>query len=143
MNRPRTMKHWVMAAAALAVLAGCSDTIHGVEFAEPAVARFREMMEARQFDRLYDSTGAEFKAATPRADGIALFAAVDRKLGKLRGARKISWNVNTNNGLTLVALVYESRYAEGEATETFTVKVSDGTGEIVGYNIQSLAMLVK
>lgn len=133
----------LLAAFSLAVLAACGDTVHGIEYAEPTVAEFRDLMDARQFERLYDSTGDEFKAATPRDDGIALFAAVDRKLGKLRGSKQINWNVNTRNGVTLVALAYQSHYAGGDATETFTVKVDDGKGVLVGYNIQSLAMLVK
>jgi len=137
------MKRLLLCGAALVVLAGCGNTVHGVEYAEPAVAKFRQQMQAGQFEKIYDFAGEEFRSATSRADGIALFAAVDRKLGKLQHAEKINWNVNTRNMTTLVVLVYKSRYAEGEATETFTIKVADGAGQIVGYNIQSLAMMIK
>jgi hypothetical protein len=139
----KNMKRMLMCAAALLLLAGCSDTIRGTEFAEPAVEKFRQQMSAGRFEEAYDATGADFKQATTRENGIALFAAVDRKLGKLQHAEKISWNVRTHNLTTLAVLVYNSRYAEGEATETFTVKVDDGKGEIIGYNIQSLAMMIK
>jgi hypothetical protein len=100
-------------------------------------------MRAGQFDQVYEGTGAEFREATSRENGIALFAAVDRKLGKLQHAEKVTWNINTRNMTTLVVLVYKSRYAEGEATETFTIEVDDGKGRIIGYNIQSLAMMIK
>lgn len=137
------MKRMLLCAAALAILAACGDTVHGIEYAEPAVEKFRQQMRAGHFDQVYENTGAEFREATSRDNGIALFAAVDRKLGKLQHAEKVTWNVNTRNLTTLVVLVYNSRYAEGEATETFTIKVDDGQGKIVGYNIQSLAMMIK
>ena len=137
------MKRLLLCAAALAALAGCGDTVHGIEYAEPAVEKFRQQMQAGQFESAYESTGAEFRQATSRENGIALFAAVDRKLGKLQHAEKISWNVNTRNTTTFVVLVYNCKYAEGDATETFTVEVDDGVGAIVGYNIQSLAMMIK
>jgi Cys-tRNA synthase (O-phospho-L-seryl-tRNA:Cys-tRNA synthase) len=141
--RRRSMKRLLLCAAALAALAGCGDTVHGIEYAEPAVEKFRHQMQAGQFESAYESTGAEFRQATSRENGIALFAAVDRKLGKLQHAEKISWNVNTRNTTTFVVLVYNCKYAEGDATETFTVEVDDGVGVIVGYNIQSLAMMIK
>ena len=127
----------------LAVLAGCSDTIHGKEYAEPAVARFRALMKAHDFERIYDSTSAQFKEITPRDKGVALFAAVDRKLGAFRSAEQINWSVNTNNGVTIVVLAYASKYAGGDATEIFTFQVDEKTPVLVGYNIQSLEMLIR
>lgn len=137
------MRRLLMIAAAFAALTACGDTLKGAEYAEVTVAKIREQMNARQFEQIYDESGADFKAATSREDGVALFAAVDRKLGRLKRARKINWQVNTHNMVTIAALVYESEYAEGMATETFSVKVDDGKGELVGYNIQSLQMLIK
>lgn len=137
------MKHWIALVAVAGLVAGCGDTIKGTEYAEATVAQFREQMSAGHFDRIYDAAGEEFKAATTRDVGVALFAAVDRKLGKLQKAEQINWSVNTHNMTTLAVLVYDSQYAEDRATETFTVKIDDGKGELVGYNIQSLQMLIK
>ena len=137
------MKHLLMTLGALLTLAGCSDTVHGTEYAEPTVAGFRDMMNAGQFEKIYESAAPEFRAAISREDSVALFSAVNRKLGKLEHAEKVSWNVNTRNMTTLVVLVYRSKYHDGEATETFTVKVDDGKGAIIGYNINSLAMLIR
>ena len=60
------MKTLFVLTAALAALAGCGDTLKGTEYAEATVAKFREQMKARQFEQIYDSTGADFKAATSR-----------------------------------------------------------------------------
>jgi hypothetical protein len=137
------MKKLLMLAAAFAALTGCGDTLKGTQYAEATVAEFREQMKARQFEQIYDATGADFKTATSRENGIALFSAVDRKLGGFKRAQQINWSVNTHNMVTTVVLVYDSEYSDGNATETFTVKVDDGKGELVGYNIQSLQMLIK
>jgi len=127
----------------LGLLAGCGDTIHGKEYAEPVVARFRAQMKAHDFEKVYDSTSARFKEFTPRDKGVALFAAVDRKLGAFKSAEQVNWNVNTNNGVTTVVLAYATKYAAGDATEIFTILVDDQKAELVGYNIQSLDMLIR
>jgi hypothetical protein len=137
------MKTLFVLVAAFASLAGCGDTLKGTEYAEATVAKFREQMKAGQFEQIYDSTGADFKAATSREIGVALFAAVDRKLGAFKRAKQVNWSVKTHNLVKMAVLVYDSEYSEGNATETFTVKVDDGKGELVGYNIQSLQMLIR
>jgi hypothetical protein len=124
-------------------LSGCGDTIAGKGAAEPEVARFHEMLKRRNFEAMYAATGAEFKSLVPRATALALFAAIDRKLGSLRQTKQINWNVNTRNLITTVALVYQSRFEAGEATETFTFRVQNGKPELIGYNIASMDMLIK
>lgn len=128
---------------ALLLAAACGDTIHGVKYAEPVVAQFRALMKQRDFGKVYDFTGDEFRAATSRADGVALFEAVDRKLGALKSTKQVNWGVNTHNGTTMVTLIYATKYEQGDATETFIVAVDDGKGSLVGYNINSLAMMVR
>ena len=136
------MKWAAVVAAALGLFAGCADPTQGKEIAEPEVAKFRALMQAREFARLYDSTGDEFKAATSREQGIALFSAVHRKLGPLESARQVNSAVNTRD-VTTVVLIYASDYRDGDATETFTYQVEGGKAQLVGYNIQSLEMLIR
>lgn len=124
-------------------LSGCRDTISGKGVAEPEVARFHEMLKGRNFEAMYAATGAEFKSHVPKATALALFAAIDRKLGPLRQTQQINWNVNTRNLITTVVLVYQSRFKAGEATETFTFRVQNGKPELIGYNIASMDMLIK
>ena len=125
------------------LLLGCSDTIKGKSIAEPEVARFHDRLKARDFEGLYASTSAEFKAATSKSQILALFEAIDRKLGPMQGTKQINWNVNTHNMVTTVVLVYATKFQDGEATETFTFRVNDKVPELLGYNISSLDMLIK
>ena len=56
---------------------------------------------------------------------------------------QINWNINTHNMTTTVVLVYASKYAEGEATETFTIVVDDEKPSLFGYQINSFDMIIK
>ena len=130
---------WVLCAS------GCinSDTVGGKSAAEPGVTRFHELLKQREFEAMYVETGEQFKSAVAKPLAIKLFSAIDRKLGPLQETKQVNWNVNTHNLVTTVALVYQTRFAEGEATETFTFVVQNGKAELIGYNIASLDMLIK
>lgn len=132
-----------LAAALLVVAAGCSDTINGVKIAEPEIERFREMFAAKEFEKIYDTSAPAFREAATKDLVIRLFDAIDRKLGSFKSAQQVNWNVNTQNFKTTVVLVYASKYAEGEATETFTILVEDQKPALLGYNINSLDMMLK
>ncbi len=127
----------------LALTAGCGDTINGVQFAEPEVKRFRQLLAAQEYEKIYKTAHPDFRAGAPKERVIALFAAINRKLGAFRSAQQINWNVNTHNMTTTVVLVYASKYAEGEATETFTIVVDDQKPSLFGYQINSFDMIIK
>jgi hypothetical protein len=134
---------FVAALAGTLLLVACGDTVHGVEYAEPAVAEVRAMMKQHEFEKIYDTSSELFRNATPREKGVALFAAIERKLGALRSAKQITWGVNTNNGVTIATLVYASEYEQGQATETFNIEIDHGKGKLAGFNIQSLDMMIR
>jgi hypothetical protein len=133
----------LLATGILFLLAGCSDTVNGKEIAEPAVAQFHEKLKLGDFESIYEDASAEFKAAAPKEKVLALFAATARKLGPLQETKLINWNVNTRNFKTVVVLVQDSKFKEGQATETFTFRVDGDKAELIGYNISSLDMLIK
>jgi hypothetical protein len=133
----------LLASSILFLLAACSDTINGKGIAEPAVAQFHEKLNLGDFESIYEDASAEFKAAVPREKILQLFGAITRKLGPLQEPKLINWNVNTRNLKTVVVLVQDSKFEEGQATETFTFRVDDEKAELIGYNISSLDMLIK
>jgi hypothetical protein len=137
------MRLIVMCGAAILFLSACGDTLNGKGIAEPEVVRFHERLKAHEFESMYDSTGDAFRSAISKEKAVALFSAIDRKLGQLQDAKQINWSVNTRNTVTTVTLVYQSRFSEGEATETFTFNVDNDNAQLIGYNISSLDMLIK
>lgn len=122
---------------------GCGDTLVGKENSEPEVVKFHQLLKDKQFDAMFEMTSEKFRSAQSKDKVVALFAAIDRKLGSLDKTKLINWNVNTYNMNTTVVLVYDSKFHEGDATETFTFHVEDKKPELIGYNISSLDMLIK
>jgi len=127
----------------LVLLGACGDTFDGRAVAEPEVKEFHELLKAKDFEAMYRRSSTDFQAAAPKEKVLALYAAIDRKLGALQTTKQINWSVNTRNLVTTVVLVYASQFQDGEATETFTFRVKSGEAELIGYNIASFDMLIK
>ena len=126
----------------LAVLLGCSlseDTAR----AEREILRFHEMLSGGLFEELYDGSSRELKQATSKDDFVALLDAVNRKLGQVRSASKLSRNVNYHTSGTFVTLMYETVFAEGEGTETFIYRLNGDEALLAGYRINSTDLILK
>ena len=138
------MNRYISALSAfIFLLTACSDTLQGKGVAEPEVAHFHQLLQSKDFETIYDNAAPEFRSAVPKKKVLALFAAIDRKLGPVMKSKQINWGVNTQNLVTTVTLVYASKFQEGDATETFTFYVSNGKPALAGYNIASIDMLIK
>jgi hypothetical protein len=125
------------------LLGGCADTIHGKALAEPQVTRFHRLLNGQQFAQIYGTATPGFQAALSKEKCLALFAAIERKLGRFQTASEVNWRVNTYNLQTSVVLVYRSSYAGGVATERFTYRIADGKAVLSAYDISSLDMMIK
>jgi len=135
--------HWILSVVLCVVLSGCGDTLNGTKIAEEEVARFHDRMKAKEFDAIYDTSGKDFQSAVAKPQALALFEAIDRKLGPLTGQRQLDWSIKTYNLVTTVRLVYESKFKGGTGTETFVFRVNNKTAELVGYNMSSVDMMIK
>ncbi len=137
------MQRFILTLAACSALVGCSDTINGKSVAEPQIATFHQRLNQKQFDELYTTASDEFRKAASKEKVMALFSAIDRKLGPAKSWTTKTWNVRTFNLVTTVVLVEDTVFEKGQGTETFTFKVSGDKATLVGYNINSLDMMTK
>lgn len=135
----------VLASAWCVLLAGCSvrEMTTGRAEAEKAVSEFHESFNAGRFAEIYDAASDEFRAALKRERFLELVGAIQRKLGKVTGTENKGWRVNSRNLRTYVDLTQASRFDTGEAVETFSFVVRDGKAILIGYNIQSLDLIVR
>jgi hypothetical protein len=74
---------------------------------------------------------------------LALFAAIDSKLGKVQSSSITTWNVKTFNFVTTVVLVSDTQFELGAGTETFTFRVNGDKATLLGYNINSMDMMTR
>ena len=132
----------VVLAALVAALCGCSMSADTTA-AEQAVPKFHEQLDAGQFDEIYVQAGDELRKATTQQDFVALLEAIHRKLGNTKSADKTGWTVNYQTSGSFVTLGYKTIFDGGDAQEQFVFRLQDKTALLVGYHINSTALILK
>jgi opacity protein-like surface antigen len=128
--------------AVVIALAGCSTGV-GTKLAEQAVPKFHTMLDAGEFDAIYAATADDFKQATKREEFVSILEAVHRKLGNTKSADMKGWNINYHTSGTFITLNYATTYTEGEASEQFVYRLQDDKVLLVGYHVNSNALILK
>ena len=138
------MKRSVFLAVIMSLLLlGCTDIIKGKSVAEPKVSVFHDRFNEGQYEEIYSEAADEFKKAAPKEKVLALFSAIDSKLGKVQSSSITTWNVKNFNLVTTVVLVSDTQFELGTGTETFTFRVSGDRATLLGYNINSMDMMTR
>ncbi len=131
----RMVRKFLLAAMVISLTA--CNPIANLDASEGQVSRFQDIYSAGQYDDLYAFVGDEFREATTRDQFQDLMDVVSSRLGALESSERASWNVNTNNGVTITTVVMTSQYELGEGSETY---VFHGHGEemsLVRWAVQS------
>jgi hypothetical protein len=137
------MTRFLAAAMALALLAcGCSmpaDT----SVAERAVPLFHADVEAGRFDEIYDKSDDELKKVATRKEFVDFLDAVHRKLGNTKTSEKTGWRMNYQMSGSFVTLAYATTFDAGSAHEVFVFRLDGQKAILVGYQINSMALVLK
>jgi hypothetical protein len=123
----------------LLILAGCSAP--DFSEAESDITELHHELDNEQFSDIYQSGSPELKAATSESDFVKFLAAVHRKLGKVQSSVSTfkGFNITTNG--TFVTLNYKTRFAQGDAQEQFVYVTRDKKTLLMGYHINSMALI--
>jgi hypothetical protein len=124
----------------LPVFASCSSGKY-LDTSEREVTRFRELMSSEQFSRIYSQGAEELKQAATEEDLVKLLTAVNAKLGPVKKADRNGWNVNFHTSGTYVTLGYRTDFEKGDGTEQFVYRIAKGKAILVGYHINSNALI--
>ena len=133
-------KHWVMLTAS-AALASCSPGAD-TKAAENGISSFHSDLNAGNFDRIYNESGSELKTAATKDKFSLILNAVHSKLGKFKNGKSVGWNDNVTTNGHFVTMNYEANYEKGTASENFVFKVSGSAADLVGYHVNSDALLL-
>lgn len=128
--------------ALVAFLCGCSMSADSA-LAEQAVPKFHEELDAGSFDAIYNGSADELKKATTQQDFVALLDAIHRKLGNTKASDKMGWRVNYQTSGSYVTLDYKTWFDGGNAQEEFVFRMNDKAALLVGYHINSTALILK
>ncbi|HEX6660277.1 MAG TPA: hypothetical protein VF067_00180 [Sphingomicrobium sp.] len=134
------MKRLLLSAATVLFLTACSSGAD-LAAAKKAVDQFHAELNAGQFGRIQAESSPEWKQASSPADTIQLFTGVRKKLGNFVSGQEGDWRVNFGTGGTIIMLQYKSKFQKSDAVETFTYRRSGDGVQLVGYNINSRALI--
>ena len=110
--------------------------------AEKAAAEFHALFDANDYEKIFDSAHADFKAAQPKSDTIDFLRSVREKLGTIKTSNRTGWQANSLNMKTNVVLTFETEYENGKGIETFTYQIADGNTTLIGWYVNSKALVV-
>jgi N-acetyl-beta-hexosaminidase len=128
---------------ALTVLSACASS-KNVQNAAKAVEQFHSQMNTEQFQTIYVAADDGFHKATNESDFVALLQAVHKKLGNVQTSQRTNFQVGVSTGQgTVVTLVYNTAFDQGSGTEQFLWHMSDNQPTLLGYHINSNALILK
>lgn len=125
------------ALAALFLVAACSIG-KDVPQAEKGVAQFHAMLNAERFKDIVSASGPEIQG-DPKFE--KLLQVVNKKLGHKVTSTQVGWNDNSTTGGHFITLNYETTYQNGIAAESFVFRIRDGQASMVGYHVNSDALI--
>lgn len=112
------------------------------DLSEQATERFHAQLDSAQFEAIYGEADQDFRSTVTERDANALWRMVQRRFGPVQGTALANWHVSfTTGGGTQVRLIYRTAFAQDSAVETITWRIRDGTPRLLGYNINSPALL--
>jgi len=106
------------------------------------VSRIHGLFEAGKLHDVYSGSDPELKNATSEKDFVDLLTAVSGKLGGLQTSKRTNLQVNYVPTGKFVSATFESKFSNGMATEQFRFKLTGADYKMVGYNIESNALLL-
>ena len=124
------------------VLAACGSQ-KDIGAASEAVARFHAQLDNQDYATIYSQTDQRFRDSSSQPDFLALMNAVHSKLGKVTDATRQGFFVNYNTSGTQVRLTYATKFAGGDAQEEFIWAKNGDSFALLGYHINSLALITK
>jgi hypothetical protein len=112
--------------------------------AEEAVTEFHIQLDSEQYASIYSTTADDFRKATSEAEFTALLQAIHRKLGHVTAAHRQNWRMNIATGTgEVISLEYATDFDGGPANERFTWQIRNNQPVLLGYNINSNALIEK
>ncbi len=131
------MRFMMVMAAALAL--GACSMGQDMASTDAAVGDFHKQLDAGQYAAITDAAGPEIKNSG--TDFNALLEMVHTKLGAFKSTQRQGFNDNVNNGDHTFSVSYASVYATGPATESFVYRMNGGKPGLVGYHVESKALM--
>lgn len=124
------------------VVGGCG-TQKDVADASLAVVRFHSQLDNADYQTILNQADQRFRDSSPEPQLVAFLTAVHTKLGKVTSASRQGFFVNYNTSGMQVRLTYTTKFEAGDAQEQFVWVRNSNDFALLGYNINSMALITK
>jgi len=141
MRQPRLFAALFLALAGC-LLAGCGAK-QNLADAQQAVVQFHQRLDNAEFDTIYNEADPRFRAASPQSEFLPFITAVHKKLGNVVTASRGGFNMNLDTSGLQIRLNYSTKFTGGAAEEQFIWAKNGGKLQLLGYHINSMALIVK
>jgi hypothetical protein len=111
--------------------------------ADAGVARFHQLLDSQDYVTLYVQADQKFRDATKLDDFVALMTAVHKKLGRVGNAARKGFFVNYNTSGSQIRVNYTTKFGDGDAEEQFVWSKKGDNLALLGYHINSNALITK
>lgn len=119
MTMPARLHPSQLSVVILLFLLNACGTDSDVNAAKQGVSRFHSEFNAKQFDSIYANASEEYRKAVTVEQNEKLFSRIQKKLGEAKDYSVTGWFVNFTPSGKIVRLQCKTRYAGGEADESF------------------------
>jgi hypothetical protein len=121
----------------------CGTALYsGRDLSNASVREFHQKLNDGRYEEIYNGADEGFTSAGTRDEVIKFLTAVHTKLGNAGSESLTNVRVNSTTNGTFLVVQYSTTFDRGSATETFTWRKSNGALKLVGYNINSNALVV-
>jgi hypothetical protein len=112
-----------------------------VRAAQKGVDHFHAQLNTQQFDAILGHASPEYRKVMTAEENRKLFTGIHKKLGDAGDWGLEGWSVNFTPSGPVVRLQCKTKFALGEAQETFLWRIIGSGPSLLGYNINSAALI--
>ena len=110
---------------------------HNYFLARSAVEQFHRELDQGDYDSIYENATDAFRAAGTHGDQVKFLEMVHQKMGNSGKMSPQGFHVNWNNNQVVVDQVYSTKFALGEAQESFVWVIEKDRPRLHSYRIDS------
>ncbi|MDD1506045.1 hypothetical protein [Pseudomonas sp. CNPSo 3701] len=134
-----------LAALGCTILMGCSQGDEDfVSAGSDYVEQFHQDVRQGRYAAIYQASSSGLTSNASEQEFIDLLTVVNRGLGDVQETRLVSQaSVKADTGQPLTLLLYNTRFAEGEGTESFYLENADGKPLLFRYDVKSDTLMKK
>src|ERR1700678_4554653 len=107
----------------------------GARLSDDAVHHFHSQLDSQAYDDIVGNSDEAFQNSANHDELTKFLSGVHSKLGSSHGFTRTNIFVNATTNGTFIKVTYQSRFDQGNPTESFTWKKANGGLKLVRYDV--------